>query len=360
MRVAFYAVNGLGLGHVTRLLSIARALRRLVPGVEVLFLTSSEADGVIYREGFAAVKLPSKTIREEVGLDKRRYLKLAQTVTWNTLSAFEPDVLVVDTYPTGSFEELIPVLRWKQKSVFVFREQREEAASAALMQATLPLYDAIIVPHADARVVGPVPEPAKLRAVGPILIRERAELPTADEARRRLGVGAEERLVYASFGGGGDPEGAAALALTAEVLRGLAGHRLVVGSGPLQKGRPPVVPGALVVSGVYPALDFLPAFDVAVTAAGYNAVHELCFAGVPSVLVPFARVLDDQEKRALEVEQAGAGRAVPVLTKDALRAALTAVLEPATRRAMAKAALAFVPKNGAEAAAKVIVDVQRQ
>ncbi|MFZ5439059.1 MAG: glycosyltransferase [Myxococcota bacterium] len=359
MRVAFYAVNGLGLGHVTRLLSIARALRRLARDVEVLFLTSSEADGVIYREGFAAVKLPSKTIREEVGLEKRRYLKLAQTVTWNTLAAFEPDVLVVDTYPTGSFEELIPVLRWRQKNVFVFREQREEAASSALMQATLPLYDAIIVPHLDARAVGPVPEPAKLRAVGPILIRERAELPSPEEARRRLGVEADARLVYASFGGGGDPEGAAALALTAEVVRGLrTGHRLVVGSGPLQKGRPPVVPGALVVSGVYPALDLLPAFDVAVTAAGYNAVHELCFAGVPSVLVPFARVLDDQEKRAHEVERAGAGRAVPVLTKASLEAALAAVLEPATRKAMAKAASAYVAKNGAEEAAKVILSVR--
>ncbi len=359
MRVVFYAVNGLGLGHVTRLLSIARALRRLSPDVEVLFLTSSEADGVIFREGFAAVKLPSKTVREEVGLERRRYLKLVQTVTWNTLSAFEPDVLVVDTYPTGSFEELIPVLRWKQKNVFVFREQREAAAQAPLLQATLPLYDAVIVPHTDARAVGPVPEPHKLRAVGPILIRERAELPTRDEARRRLGLGPDERVVYASFGGGGDPEGATALALTAEVVQSLGGLRLVVGSGPLQRKGPPVVPGAMVVSGIYPALDLLPAFDVAVTAAGYNAVHELCFAGVPAVLVPFERVLDDQEQRARMVDGAGAGRAVPVLTREALTAALRELLEPATRKAMAKAASALVPKNGAEAAARVLLEVTR-
>jgi predicted glycosyltransferase len=96
-RFLFYAVNGLGLGHVTRLLSIARALKRLSPEAEVLFLTSSEADHVIYREGFAAVKLPSKTIRERCGLRKGSYLKLVQTVTWNTLAAFDPDVLVVDT-----------------------------------------------------------------------------------------------------------------------------------------------------------------------------------------------------------------------------------------------------------------------
>lgn len=355
MRVAFYAVNGLGLGHVTRLLSIARALRRLSPGVEVLFLTSSEADGVIYREGFAAVKLPSKTIREEVGLDKRRYLKLAQTVTWNTLSAFDPDVLVVDTYPTGSFEELVPVLRWKQKSVFVFREQRPEAAADPLLQATLPLYDAVIVPHREVSVVGPLPEPQKARAVGPILIRERSELPSKDEAKRRLGFEPHERLLYASFGGGGDPEGAAALALVADVVRALGTHRLVVGSGPLQKGRAPLVPGATVVSGVYPALDFLPAFEVALTAAGYNAVHELCFAGVPSVVLPFDRVLDDQHKRAMEVEAAGAGRAVMTHTKDKVDAALRHVLEH--QKAMAKAAAQWVGTNGAEAAAKVLLEV---
>jgi UDP:flavonoid glycosyltransferase YjiC (YdhE family) len=115
----------------------------------------------------------------------------------------------------------------------------------------------------------------------------------------------------------------------------------------------------MVVSGVYPALDFLPAFDVAVTAAGYNAVHELCFAGVPSVVVPFERVLDDQEKRAHEVEAAGAGRALLELSASRLTAALHEVLEPAKRRAMAKAAQAFVPRNGAEAAAKVLLEVAR-
>lgn len=358
MRVAFYAVNGLGLGHVTRLLSIARALRRLQPDVEVLFLTSSEADNVCYREGFAAVKLPSKSIREQVGLQKTRYLKLVQTVTWNTLAAFEPDVLVVDTYPTGSFEELIPVLRWRQKNVFVFREQRPEAAASALLQATLPLYDCIIVPHDDAAQVGPVPEPAKLRAVGPILIREKSELKTSDEARRALGLGPDERTVYASFGGGGDPDGARALRLVAEAVRELPGHRLVVGLGPLMRNSVPELPGAMLLTGHYPALDFLPAMDAAVTAAGYNAVHELLFAGVPSIFVPFERVLDDQERRARAVEAAGAGRVVAPLTREGLITALKDVLQPGRRLELAKAAQRLVSKNGAERAARAILEVR--
>lgn len=356
MRALFYAVNGLGLGHVTRLLGIARALRALEPLAEVLFLTSSEADGVLFREGFAAVKVPSKTIREQVGLHKQRYLKLAQSVTWNTLAAFEPDVLVVDTYPMGSFEELIPVLRWRQKNVFVFREQRADAVGQPLLQATLPLYDAVIVPHAQADAVGPVPEPAKLRAVGPILLRERNELRSRDEARRRLGLPLDATLVYASFGGGGEPESREALLTAAAAVKELPQAQLVVGAGPLLRDVPEL-PGVTVLRGVYPMLEWLPAFDAAVSAAGYNSVHELLVAGVPSVFVPFERVLDDQERRAAHVEASGAGRVLPTLSAPALTRALMDVM--GRRAAIAEAGKALVPPGGAERAARVLLEVCR-
>jgi UDP:flavonoid glycosyltransferase YjiC (YdhE family) len=356
-RIAFYAVNGLGLGHVTRLLSIARALRRLEPEIEVLFLTSSEADNVIYREGFAAVKVPSKTIRERCGLRKPGYLKLVQTVTWNALSAFDPDVLVVDTYPTGSVEELLPVLRWRQRNVFVFREQRAEAAGSGLLQASLRLYDLLIIPHEEVAQAGPVPEPAKARAVGPILIRERDELPSRAEARRALGLGEGDTLLYASFGGGGDPEGARALDLTAQVARELPGVRLVVGAGPLLAEAPPSPQGAVVLTGRYPALDFLPAFDAAVAAAGYNAVHELLYAGIPSVFIPFERMVDDQEKRARAVAAAGAGLACTPLTREGLGRAVRELLQPEVRRRLGEIARKQVKRNGATLAAKAILEL---
>ncbi|XXF78866.1 glycosyltransferase [Myxococcaceae bacterium GXIMD 01537] len=356
-RVVFYAVNGLGLGHVTRLLSIARAMRRQAPDTEVLFLTSSEADNVIYREGFAALKLPSKTIREQCGLRKSSYLKMVQTVTWNAIGAFDPDVLVVDTFPTGSFDELLPVLRWRQRNVFVFREQRPEASGAPLLQATLPMYDLVIVPHEDAAQVGPVPEPHKVRAVGPILIRERDELPTREAARRALGLPEQGTLLYASFGGGGDPEAGRALALTAQVARELPGVELVVGAGPLLREAPPAVDGARVLTGRYPALDFLPAFDAAVSAAGYNSVHELLYAGVPSVLVPFERGLDDQGKRAREVAAGGAGLSCVPLTRDGLARAVREVLQPEVRARLSGAAREHVRGNGASGAAKAILEL---
>lgn len=356
-RLAYYAVNGLGLGHVTRMLAVARAVHRLAPASEQLFLTSSEADHVIYREGFAAVKLPSKTIREACGLRKGSYLKLVQTVTWNTLAAFDPDVLVVDTFPTGSFEELLPVLRWRQKNVFIFREQRPEAAEAQWLQAALRLYDLVLVPHDTVTQAGRVPEPDKARAVGPILIREPHELPSREEARRRLGLPADQTLLYAAFGGGGDPEASRALRLTAQALQGLEDVGLVVGAGPLWRGETPPLAGARVLEGRYPALDFLPAFDAAVAAAGYNAVHELLLAGIPSVLVPFERTVDDQERRARAVAGAGAALACAPLTAEGLARALREVLSPATRDRLRGAARAQVPEGGARRAAEALLEL---
>lgn len=355
MRAVFYAVNGLGLGHVTRLLSIARALKRQVADAEVLFVTTSEANQVITREGFAAVKVPSKSLREKVGLHRSRYLRLVQSVTWSAISAFDPDVLVVDTYPSGSFDELLPVLRWRQKNVFVFREQREEAAGSPLMQATLPLYDLVLVPHASAGAVGRVPEPAKLRAVGPILIREKDELPTRAAARERLGLSPNGRTLYLSFGGGGEPELQRALDDSLTALQPLD-LELVVGAGPLSHVRNPRVK---FLPDVYPALDVLPAFDAGLCAAGYNTVHEALFAGLPSVFVPFTRVLDDQQARARAVEQAGAGRMVQSLSAAELLPAVKSVLDPERRAGFLAAMKKWVPENGATAAAKAILEVAR-
>jgi UDP-N-acetylglucosamine--N-acetylmuramyl-(pentapeptide) pyrophosphoryl-undecaprenol N-acetylglucosamine transferase len=362
-RVVFYAVNGLGLGHVTRLLAIARAMRRLAPGTEILFITSSEADGVIFREGFAAVKLPSKTIREACGLRKSTYLKMAQSITWTAIGSFDPDVLVVDTYPSGSFEELIPVLRWRQKNVFVFREQRRDSFQSALLAATLPLYDLLIVPHDTIEQAGDLPEPAKARAVGPILIRERDELLGRTQARASLGLpgdfgnlGDDGLLLYASFGGGGDPEALRALDLTSRAVASLDKAHLVIGSGPLLRTTPAPRAGVTVLNGRYPMLDVLPAFDGAIAAAGYNTVHELLFAGIPSVLVPFGRVLDDQERRARELAAAGACLLCEPLTESGLADAITKLADAPMRRVLAKTSRASIKSNGATAAAQAILE----
>ena len=113
-RIVCYAINGSGLGHVTRLLAISRWMRRFVTWIdgkapEILFLSSSEAPQITHDAGFPTFKLPSKTVARQSGIDMLEYRRLAKHFVWNTLGTFNPDLLVVDTFPSGSFDELFQI-----------------------------------------------------------------------------------------------------------------------------------------------------------------------------------------------------------------------------------------------------------
>lgn len=333
LRVLFYAVNGLGLGHLTRLMGIARALRRQAPGCEILFLTSSEAAHLAYREGFAAIKLPSRNAARRGELRASTFARLGQSLVWNTLSAFDPHVLVVDTFALGSWHELAPILRWPMRKAFVFRAQKSERALEPVFLEALKLYDLILIPHhesGDEVAPSDLRLPPETRAVwcGPMTLRGRSELLGREQARARLlrqsGLSlksnTESLLGLVALGGGGGPgigEARALLARSIRILQAGADARLrsirwIELAGPLETDSidapgPQVLADAnpsedqlpwLVLRDVHPMGSVLRAFDGAVAAAGYNTVQEAQVAALPTVLWPFARDVDDQFARA--------------------------------------------------------------
>jgi UDP:flavonoid glycosyltransferase YjiC (YdhE family) len=356
-RVLFYAINGLGLGHVTRLLAIGRKLRVRIPEAEIVYFTSSEAEDVIFREGFAAFKVPSKTLRNEARIRPATFARMLHTVTLNLLAAFHPHVLVVDTFPAGTLQELLPVLRWDSRKVFVFRVQRPEAARSPLLQGALALYDLVIVPHAAGEVDVPTPEGMHTVWTGPILIRDSAETRTRADARAALGLPGDDPVMYVTFGGGGDAAMDSALATTVDALRDAPCH-LAVACAPLYRGRvgtgPPRSVSRTTIVQHYPMAEMMPAFDAAISAAGYNSTMELLHHGVPTALVPFPRQVDDQEARAVEMEECGAALRLAEISAEAITGAATRLMDAPTARALRERAQLRVPDSGADRAAAAI------
>jgi predicted glycosyltransferase len=352
-RILFYAVDGLGLGHVSRLLAIARQVRSQRADAQCLFLTASEAGEAIFKEGFPAFKVPSRTARVTAALDPARYARMVQTVTWSLVSAFDPHLLVVDTFPAGALQELLPLLRWNISKVFVFREQQPRYAADPHLQEILRLYQQVIVPHARGECDLPVPDGVPAHWVGPILLRERGDALSRDEARAQLGLPSDGPLVLVSFGGGGDTEGRR-LAVQCATLQGrLPEMRLTLAPGPLWPESVPLP--RLPMIRQYPLATVLPAFDAAISAAGYNTAHELLHFGVPSIFLPVAKGVDDQQARARRIAEAGAGLVLYDPSDDALANGLERLLDPACGQLYAANARALVPPGGAAAAAKAIL-----
>lgn len=335
LRVVSYAINGRGLGHLVRQLAILRWVRRyaqlLGVACEAWILTTSEADTLARREGIPALKLPSKAMLRDAGIDGTRYLAIARQWVMNAVAGLAPDILVVDTFPGGSFGELLPVLETVPARVLVARAVKDAVASDDAYRALLPLYQRAIVPDE--------------RGVGPILLREREELLARPAARAALGVG-DRRCVYVTLGGGGDEAAPRALPELCDALVARGWH-VVVAAGPLYAGPERRGPNITWMDR-YAPIELLHGVDAAVSAGGYNSVSELMFAGVPTVFLPQPRVADDQASRAREAAAAGAGR---------VAASLAEVPELLDAPGDAATARALVLHNGARAAAAEVLSV---
>ena len=295
LKCVFYALNGTGLGHITRQTHIARDMQALCHAIgideEFTILTTSDAPQVA--NGFLTHKLPSKTTAKSLGMSLKDFNARARLQIGNLLSGLNPDVLVVDTEPRGSFKELGLYAGMANSRVLIDRHKDDafmNIRSVALARGT---YDLVLAPEdslADE-------DGEKRFSVGKIqgFLPEHA-LP-ATLAREHFGVRESEILIYLSAGGGGDPTAEAKLSETIMALSGMSQVVVVVGYGPLYTGEiwrksRNVIPVQEVGLSKYFA-----GFDLAISAAGYNSHEELLAAGVPTLFYAQKKGMDRQDLR---------------------------------------------------------------
>lgn len=376
LRILLLANDGLSAGHVTRALAVARALARRAPaaGVTVhpLLATTSEADRLLAAEGLPTVRLPPPALARRAGWSDAERRALHEQVLRGVVSGFRPDLLVVDTFPSGPHGEAAGLVREIPRRALVRRSVRPDRAAEPALSARLADYHLAIVPGdpaGDAEEALPIPSVR----VPPITLGEAAESVSRAEARARLGLDPSGRFVLVACGGGGDPEASAVMVRIAEAIaRAPGGWTPVVAQGPLARpgnpvphpargegvGSPQVVCDALVRDAPVvrdalvrevreaPLQPLLAAFDGAVAAAGYNLAHELAKAGVPAALFARPRMYDDQASRAERFARAGIGWALGGLDDAAVAEAL-AWMEHAPRPSL--------PAGGADAAADALL-----
>lgn len=112
------------------------------------------------------------------------------------------------------------------------------------------------------------------------------------------------------------------------------------------------LPESVIPVSVYPLLKYMRAFDVIVSAAGYNTCCEIIQSKVPTLFVPNTMVSDDQAARANIVANATGAIVSPCETSAERNQALSSVLELVRNADTSRA----VPDlSGAECAANEIL-----
>ncbi|MGI9491982.1 MAG: hypothetical protein ACR2QF_06235, partial [Geminicoccaceae bacterium] len=299
-RVLFITINGVGMGHLTRMLAIAR---RCPEPIEPVFLTMSQALKVVREQGFLAEYVPSRTY---LNCDLVRWNGYLRDEVVELISFYDPAVVLFDG--NVPYQGIIDAIKANPDPWYVWSRRGMWRAGNADILARERFFDAVLEPGdlADDYDHGLTTQyRGRTRRVKPIRLLDSNEMLPRDKAKRELGLDAERPAVLIQLGAGNnfDYRSIHKTAFTHITER----HHADIAVGEwLISENPMELPDNVVRLPSYPFARYFNAFDLAISAVGYNSFHELIYAGLPTILVPNeAMEQDNQLARALYADRHG-------------------------------------------------------
>jgi hypothetical protein len=347
-RVLFVATNGIGLGHITRLMAIAE---RMSPDVEPVFITRSAGSSLISQRGHATDYIPWPV---KIGVTDNSWNQVYSQELLAAIEAFEIAAVVFDgTYP---FPGLVDVAGVRPDLAWIWVRRAMWRTNHRLKSELQSCFDMIIEPGelAHDEDYGPTRSmPGPITVVGPILLKEPGCFLPRSDAAKRLGIDPEKFTAAIQIGSqrNFDYETVPEL-LTKELLNRHV--QLVQIDNPL--ARPPVfeIPGVIRRS-LYPVSEYLGVVDLMITNASYNSFHECVYGGIPAIFVPNeSPEMDDQHLRATYAHATGLGLRIRASEPSRVKTVVDTAMSDDFRQEMRRrsARLDFV--NGAIEAARAI------
>ena len=343
-RVLMVSDNGAGMGHLSRLMAIAR---RLPADWAAVIATQSYGASIAHQEGFLTEYIPSRKVLDAA---KPRWNRLLRERLAHLIALHEPAVVAVDSVPHEGIADAVrdhPEITW----VWVRRAMWQRGVGAEFL-AEGKVFEHVLEPgeFAAAADEGPtVAERFRAHRVEPITFLSADELLEGEAARAELDLD-ERPAALLQLGAGNIND----IASPGErIARHLTGHgfQVVLAESMIATSPMPPVPGAKIVK-IYPVSRYLRAFDLVVSASGYNSYHEQIGFGIPTVFVPnTATRLDDQVGRARFAAASGVALSVEDPTSAELEEVLDAAVRPEVRAAMRRRCAELTFSNGAVAAA---------
>lgn len=288
--------NGVGMGHLARASAIAIELKEIANPIIV-----SMAGGIAEVPEFLGIRCEYIPGRDRMWMKRDKwdiYLRdrLLALVDETNAKVISFDGVV--PYPgviASKFSHPDLALVWVRRGLW----QKKPYGSVLGMQSKM--MDKVIEPgdYARAYDFGPTATRTDATLTAPVSLFQKQSALSRDEARSRLNLDLTRPAVLVQLGTG-DNDVNEKMAAALKGLLGWQGLQVILTKEPRDKTGNSLAPDGLDLRVIryFPLAQVLPAFDGAICATGYNGVHELLPAQVPTVFVSNIRGTDDQESRA--------------------------------------------------------------
>lgn len=349
------STNGIGMGHLTRTLAMAR---RLQFPIRPVLVTMSHGAAVAEDFGYHVEFIP---YHDYLGVDQMVWNAALRDELKALIDGHGARVIVFDG--NSPFQGLLDALTERPHvwSIWSRRGMWRPNTDCQFIERE-KFFDVVIEPRdlAGAFDEGPtVTNTTFTRRVDPIRLLDAHERLPKDLARAELGLDSDATTILMQLGGGNNFD----MRLTRDLVLRHIGDRpntqIVILDWKISTTRlPDFMPANAISVSTFPVARYLNAFDATISAVGYNSFHEAIDAGLPAILVPNENPSqDDQLARANFAARHGAALLARRDQPESLIQALEAILDPVRRSEMKRAIQNLSCPNGAVEAAKIITQL---
>ena len=288
--------NGVGMGHLARASAVALALKDVANPIIV-----SMAGGIAEVPAFMGIRCEYIPGRDRMWMSREKW------------DIYLRDRLLALAEETGakvlSFDGVVPypgVIAAKNanpqlKLVWVRRGLWQKKPQRFILGLQSKMMDKVIEPGDIARAYdfGPTSKRKDSVLTSPVSLFRKEDAMSRDDARLALGLDLNRPTALVQLGTG-DSDVNEKMTAALSGLLGWKDLQVILTKAPVDKDGNSLAPEGLDLKVVryFPLAKVLHAFDAGICATGYNGVHELLPAQVPTVFVSNIRGTDDQEARA--------------------------------------------------------------
>jgi UDP-N-acetylglucosamine--N-acetylmuramyl-(pentapeptide) pyrophosphoryl-undecaprenol N-acetylglucosamine transferase len=345
--VVMFPTNGVGFGHFTRMLAVAKRMKNLDPALEVIFFTTMPTLHLLKPYGIPAHHIAGPKYFK--GFDSQAWNALLEEELNLCIDTHRPSMFIFDgAYPYRGMLRAIqerPSIKklWMRRGTF--------RTGTSIPVDSTAHFDALIFPQDSVQDESEEKNPdVEIITSSPIVMLDESELLSKNEARARLGLPTQAFVVYVQLGAGEINDIESEVRLTVNALLEHPDVYVVLGESLIGARISIDLPRFRILRD-YPNSMYFSAFDATIQAGGYNSYHETRRFGLPALFYPnMSTGMDDQLKRCKAAENEGWGMVLERRTKQTIQNACNDLILNSRNRNTIQESI-----NGADQLADILV-----
>ena len=302
--VVMFPTNGVGFGHFTRMLAVAKRMKSKDPNLEIIFFTTMPTLHLLKPYGIPAHHIAGP-----------KYFKDMTSEEWNGLLEEELNVCFETHRPSmfifdGAFpyRGMLRAIQGRHSLRKIWMRRGTFRKGSSIPIDSIQHFDALIHPEDSVPItVGHAEHNLEIITCPAIVMLDHHELLSKEQARSRLGLSKEAFVVYIQLGAGEINHIQSEIRLTVDSLLKNPDVHIVLGESLIGNRIDLEMPRVQILRD-YPNSMYFRGFDATVQAGGYNSFHETRNFGLPALFYPNMNTgMDDQLARCKVAGKEGWG-----------------------------------------------------